>query len=153
MDQESLVPSGSDGQSLIERLIQDNFDVTVAFWVKPNEESLWRLFIASPEVTEATFSVAYAKAYYALESLSLATITNLNISLLSDDVPIARSAIELRDRSSKNKPHDFPASPSGPFAHKEIYIYTKIEMPIRQSYMVHYVRQGNTISEGDYPET
>jgi hypothetical protein len=46
MDAELLVDDQiAQGKSLIEQLIKDNFNVSVAFWVKATDDGSWQLHI------------------------------------------------------------------------------------------------------------
>ena len=58
MDTEILVDDRiEDGQRLVSQLVRDGFAVVAAFWIKPSEEELWQLYIASPSVNGARFTV------------------------------------------------------------------------------------------------
>jgi hypothetical protein len=145
MDTELLVDSQiADGQSLIERLILDNFDVSVAFWVKASEDGSWQLYIASPNVVLGKSGEAYQKVYYSLDAISVSTISTLDINLLDDESPIAVAAIELRDRLPAKIPTRYRGKRLGTLSVNEVYIYQELEIPVRQSFLVKYVRQEQT---------
>jgi len=152
MDTELLVEDQiSEGQLLLDRLINDGFDVSVAFWVKTSEDGLWQLFIASPVVDVEKPSAAYQKVYTSLEAIPTSSISpadiNLspsNINLLNDKDEIALAAIELRDRLPARIPTRYHGRHIGGLPVKEAYIYQKIEIPLRQSFLITYVRQGET---------
>jgi hypothetical protein len=49
MDQISLVTEQiEDGRKLVQRLIQEGIRVSAAWWLKPNPDASWRLYIALP---------------------------------------------------------------------------------------------------------
>jgi hypothetical protein len=144
MDTELLVDGQiADGQLLVEQLVKDNFEVSAAFWVKLNDDSLWQLYIASPEVDEHKSTNAYRKVYSSLSNLSLASISNLDINVISDNNPTARAVIELRDRLPARIPTRHRGRRLGSLPVKEVYIYQKMEQPLRQSFLVTYVKQGD----------
>ena len=67
MDYELLVDEQiEDGKSLIAGLVENGFDVTVAFWVKTSEEGLWFLYIGSASVRNSSLADAYRVVYGAL---------------------------------------------------------------------------------------
>ena|SRR5208337_825455 len=67
MDTELLVECQfDDGQRLVDQLIRDDFEISVAFWLKTSEEGLWHLYIASPFVDEERLGVAYRMVYASL---------------------------------------------------------------------------------------
>jgi hypothetical protein len=145
MDTELLVDDRiTEGQMLVEQLIKDNFDVGVAFWVKTTDDGAWQLYLASSEVGESKPSEAYRRLYYSLNSLSLMSISNLDVRLVNDSSPIAQAAIEFRDRLPTKGPSRYYGKNLGPLSVKEVYIYPKIEIPVRQSFLVSYIREGST---------
>jgi hypothetical protein len=143
MDTEVLVDDQiDDGQLLVEQLIKDNFNVSVAFWVKTNEDAAWQLYLAFPEGASDKSTEAYRKVYYSLDSISPVSISNSDISIINDNNPIAQAAIEQRDRLPARIPSKYFGKRLGPLAIKEAYIYPKLEPPVRQSFTVSYVRHG-----------
>jgi hypothetical protein len=144
MDTEVLVNDQiADGLRLLEQLIKDNFNVSVAFWVKTSEDGVWQFFLASPEGGSDKITEAYRKVYYSLDFISPSSISNSDISIINDANAIARAAIEQRDRLPARIPTKYLGKRLGPLAIKEAYIYQKIESPLRQSFTVSYVRHGD----------
>jgi hypothetical protein len=145
MDTELLVDNQiADGQALIEQLIKDSFRVSVAFWVKATVEGSWQLYIASPDVDSTKPNEAYQKVYYSLDSISDSTITTSDINLLSSESPAARAAIVQRDRARAKMGVKYHGKRLGSLVVKEAYVYPDLEIPLRQSFLVTYVRQGQT---------
>jgi hypothetical protein len=145
MDTELLVENQiDDGQLLIEQLIKDGFDVSVALWVKTSEEGLWYLIIASPEVAEQSLSDAYQTLYSSLDKLSASSISYSDVKLMTDSNAVSRAAIELRDRLPARIPTRIRDRRLGTLTAREGYIYQKIMVPLRQSFLVSYVRQGDS---------
>jgi hypothetical protein len=145
MDTELLVDDQiDDGQWLIEQLVKDEFEVSAAFWLKRSEDALWRLFIASPLADTENRGRAYDKIYKALDGISNSSVTPLDINLIDDKNPIAQSAIELRDRRSAKTPTKYHGRRLGTLSIQEAYIYPRSEVPLRQSFLMTYVRQGET---------
>jgi hypothetical protein len=145
MDTELLVDNQiADGQSLIEQLIKDNFRVSAAFWVKSTEEGSWQLYIASPDVDSTKPNEAYQKVYYSLDSISDSTISTVDINLLNSENPAAKAAVVQRNRARAKKGLKYYGKRLGNLAVKDAYIYPELEIPLRQSFLVTYVRQGQT---------
>jgi hypothetical protein len=145
VDTELLVEDQTDeGQSLLDRLAQDSFEVSVAFWAKTTEDSLWQLYIASPSVDAEKPGDAYQKVYHALAEITSANISPSDVNLLNDNNPIARAAIELRDRVPAKTPTRYHGKRLGGLPISEACIYQKLEVPLRQSFLITYVRQGDT---------
>ena len=97
MDTELLVESQIDGgQRLVDQLMRDDFEISVAFWVKTSEEGLWHLDIASPSVDKGKLGEAYRKVYASLGKIPNSWVSPSDIKLVNDMNPIAREAVEVR---------------------------------------------------------
>lgn len=145
MDTELLVESQiEDGKLFVEQLIQDGFNVSVALWVKPSDEGLWYLIIASPLAEEQNRSDAYQVLYSSLDKLSASSISYSDIKLMTDSNAVARAAMQLRDRLPAGIPTRVRDRRLGTLMVKEGYIYQKITVPLRQSFLVTYERQGDS---------
>ena len=69
MDTQTLVEDQIQaGQRFITLLVQNNFEVKVACWVKTSDEDDWFLYVASEEVDKKGLAEAYREAYKVLES-------------------------------------------------------------------------------------
>ena len=145
MDTELLVEDLiDDGELLIERLVDHEFEVSAAFWVKRSEDALWRLFIASPLPDSEKLGEPYHKIYTALDEISSSSVAPSDINLIDEKNPIAQSAIELRDRLHAKTPARIHDKNLGTLYVKEAYIYPRVEVPFRQSFLITYVRKGDT---------
>ena len=126
MDQNLLVEGGiEDGQRLIRQLIRAQFEVEVAFWVKRDEDDLWRLHIASSSVDPKKVGDALHIVYTALDKIPICSITPLEITLLTDQDPIARDALALRDRFPTKEPMCYRLKRLGSLFAEELCIYPR----------------------------
>jgi hypothetical protein len=124
MDTELLVESQIDeGQGLVDQLIRDNFDISVAFWVKTSEEGMWHFYIASPSVDEGLLGEAYRKVYASLGKIPNSWVSPSDIKLVNDMNPIARDAVEVRSRFPARIPARFRGRRLGGLSITEAYIY------------------------------
>src|SRR5260370_42349130 len=99
MDTDLLVENKiDDGQRLLNELVRNQFQVSVAFWAKRSEEGLWHLWIASSAVAPNYSGDALAKVYAAMTAIPDCQVTPVDISVLNDMSPIAQDAIDARDR-------------------------------------------------------
>jgi hypothetical protein len=97
MAAELLVDSRiEDGDRIVDQLIRDNFEVTVAFWVKSAEYAPWRLYIASPRVEAERSGQAYPALYASLSTIPNSSVQLSEIRLVNDADPIAQDVIDLR---------------------------------------------------------
>ncbi len=142
MDTELLVEEHIDeGQALIERLALEDFDVSVAFWAKATDEGLWQLFIASSSLSTTNPSAAYHKAYLALDTIGADSFSRSDLNILAPESAVAQAAMELRARTAPKLPIRFHGKRLGNLSVNEVYIYPKVVVPLRQVFLVTYVRQ------------
>ena len=126
MDYELLVDERiEDGKSLIAGLVEDGFDVTVAFWARTSEEGLWFLYVGSASVRTMSLADAYRVVYGAVRRIPGARIPLSSIKLVDPDDPITRSAIEVRDRFPARLPTRYNGKRFGNMAIEEAYIYPR----------------------------
>jgi len=126
MDTELLVENQiDDGQRLVDQLIRDGFDISVAFWVKTSEEGLSRLYIASPSVDEGKLGEAYRKVYASLGNIPSSWVSPSDIKLVNDMNPIAREAVEVRDRYPLRTPTRYHGKRLGGLSTTEAYSYPR----------------------------
>jgi hypothetical protein len=145
VDTELLVENELDeGQLLIDQLIRDGFDVSVAFWAKTSDDGSWRLFIGSPVVETGGATTAYHRVYSSLGAIHASSIEPSTITLLNEKDPTTQTAIKLRDRLPSKIPTRYHGRRLDGLSVAEAYIYPKTEIPLRQSFIVSYVRQGET---------
>jgi len=143
MDPELLVESElNDGRKLIDHLVYDDFEVTVAFWARNAEEEQWQLYIASPCVDEKRLGLAYKKVFDSLNKLFDPWVTPLDIKLINDTNPIALDAIPLRLKSSST-PTRMQVKQLGTLSNLEIYIYPE-DKSLRLFVTVSYLKQGES---------
>jgi len=112
-----------DGRRLVEQLVRDDFDVAVAFWCKTSEESLWHLYIASPLVDPKRPGDAYRPVYASLNKLAGSCIQISDLKLANEANPIARAAIEVRDRYPAPLATRYEGKRLGNLSIEEAYIY------------------------------
>ena len=81
-----------------------------------------------------------------LDKSAALSISYSDIKLMADSNAVARAAMELRDRLPARIPTRIRDRRLGTLMVKEGYIYQKITVPLRQSFLVTYVRQGTVIN-------
>lgn len=126
MDYELLVEDQiEDGRELISGLVENGFDISVAFWVRTSEEGLWFLYLGTSSIRRMSLADAYRAAYSALRRIPTSNISISNIKIVEDTNPIARAAIEIRDRYPARLPNRYNGKRLGGMAIEEAYIYPR----------------------------
>ncbi len=99
MDTSALVENQiDDGLKLVNRLVADHFDVSVACWVRTSEEGDWFLYIASKTVDENGLAAAYRDVYRVIQSMPDIWIPKSQVKLIGRENPIAKNALEMQRR-------------------------------------------------------
>jgi hypothetical protein len=145
MAQELLVDDQIyDGQKIIDQFLADGLDVAVAFWAESNE-GLWRLYIASPRFDDKKPGEAARTVYESVSKVPDLTIEPaLDIRLINDRNPIAQDAVKIAGRQGKEEGIRYRGTRLGDLAIEDAYIYPRPAVPLRQSFTISYVRQGNS---------
>ena len=130
-----------DGRMLLEHLTTAGFQIAVAFWVKPREDGVWRLYIAPAGFSHGDRSGAHAKVYDILDQIRDTTISPLDITLLDPASAEAEAVAAIRVRTSTRPPRTYHVKKLGDLSATEAYIYPPIATPLRQEFIVTYVKR------------
>lgn len=99
MGQELLVIEQIDAGADFIRDFSDYRSVAVACWINPTESNNLFLYIASDEIDDSNFDVAYGEVLRRLSGTNRSPwLDPFQIKLVNSGDPIARDAIEIRDR-------------------------------------------------------
>jgi hypothetical protein len=148
MDTQTLVDDKIHaGQRFITLLVQRNYEVIVACWVKTSDEDDWFLYIASGEVDRKGLAEAYREAYRVLKELDTPWITASQLKLVRSDNPIVADVQETQHLQAAAFPTVSNRPQLGDISTQEVYIYSDIDpekVLLRQEVSVTYFRQENT---------
>jgi hypothetical protein len=123
MAQDVLVIEQIDAGADFIRDFNDYFSVSVACWVNPAESDNLFLYIASDEIDDGNFDVAYGEVLRRLSSKRSQWLDPFQIKLISSSDPIARAAMEIRDRYPAKIPTRYNGSSLGGISIDSAYIY------------------------------
>lgn len=112
-----------EGQRIIDQLVRDGFEVTVAFWLKAGEYDPWHLYIASPRVDAERPGESYPALYASLSKVPDTPVQVSQVRLVNDAQPIARAAVALRDRYPNRGPTGHRGIRLGGLPVEEVDIY------------------------------
>lgn len=126
MDSETLVDQSIDeGQRLLNELARQDFDVRIAFWVKPVGVDRWLLYIVSPVVDEVGTLTGYQRVLRALRVVEPTRLSGSKITLIGEKDPIAKDILDLRKRHPSPLANHFYDTLLGNLACEEVYVYSK----------------------------
>ena len=123
MGQELLVIEQIDAGADFVRDFNDYLPVAVACWVNPAESDNLFLYVASDEIDDSNFDVAYGEVRRILSGKKSPWLDRFQIKLVSSADPIARDAIEIRDRYPARTPTRYNGSSIGGTSIDSAYIY------------------------------
>lgn len=105
MDTNVLVGElADDGRKLLERLAQEGFDVTAAFWVRSDEDGAWRFYIASPAADGWGVTEAYRRVHAAVRGmLPPFWVDPLEIKLIGAEHPVTKDVLAIHERAAGNQ--------------------------------------------------
>ncbi len=133
-----------DGQRIIDELLSDGIDVTIAFWARPDGGS-WHLYIASPGFNKRKPLEASRAFYDSVSKVKDLTILPwVDIRMIDDQDVIARDAIKIAERKGAKGPSRYRGARLGDLGLSRAYIYTRPQVPARQAFIVTYKRKEQT---------
>ncbi|MCI0640395.1 MAG: hypothetical protein L0Y72_29830 [Gemmataceae bacterium] len=124
MDQAALVTDQiKDGESLLEQLVRDGFDVGIAFWLKSSEDEHWFLYIASDVVDQKGVQRAYREIHKSITALSPSSVDPFEIKLVGLNDPIVSDIRKLRNPNTPRIPMRIRGIRLGGERIDEVYVY------------------------------
>lgn len=126
MGEELLVNEQIDAGTDFVRDFNDYVPVSVACWVIPAESEDLFLYIASDDIDDNNFDVAYGEVLRKLSGKKSQWLDPFQIKLVSSSDPIARDAIQIRDRYPAPVPTRYGGSSIGGTSIDGAYIYPPV---------------------------
>lgn len=126
MGEELLVNEQIDAGADFVRDFNDYVHVSVACWVIPADSDNLFLYIASDDINDNNFDVAYGEVAQRLSGKKSQWLDPFQIKLVNSSDPIARDAIQVRDRYPAPAPTRYGGSSIGGTSIDGAYIYPPI---------------------------
>jgi hypothetical protein len=98
MDQESLVNEQIAAGEEFVRDFSEYVSVHAAFWINPADSEDWFLYVASAEINDGNFDVAYGEILRRVGTNRNQWLDAFQVKLLNSADPLAAEVIEIRDR-------------------------------------------------------
>lgn len=130
MDRTTLVSEQrADAQRLIEKLVDDGFDVTAAAWIKPSDVGKWSLYIASRVVDDQGEFAAHLAVQMTIRSMSKLAIGPLGLRLVSASHPFVADVKNLYQRFPELGQTEYGSLVLGKMSIEDAYIYPPVVPP------------------------
>lgn len=97
--------------------------VKVAFWLKASDEEHRYLYIASAQIKDTNFDVAYGEVVRLANQLQSPSLDLFRVKLISADDPLARAALDIHQRFPGPLATRFGGKSFGGMSVDEVYIY------------------------------
>jgi hypothetical protein len=137
MDQSSLVDRRiADGQKLVMQLLQDDFDVGAAFWLKTPDEPFSHLFIASRVVDRVGPGEAYRELQQSHQRVGVTCISLAEIKLIGLQNPVAGAVRRVQKEGGTSLPLHFRGGQLGSLDVEEAYLYPVFSRPKRDLHVL-----------------
>lgn len=130
-----------DGQKIIDQLLADGIDITVAFWVRPDGGS-WNLYIASPGFNKRKPLEASRAFYNSVSKVKDLTILPwVDTQMIDDQDALARDAIKIAERKGTKGPIRYRGTRLGDLGLSRAYIYPRTQVPASQAFIITYKKK------------
>jgi hypothetical protein len=97
--------------------------VQSAFWLKGSEEGHWWLYVASEQITDENFDVAYEEVIDVLDRLQECSFDVMRVKVIGANDRLAKAALELRRRYPGARPVRIFGEIFGGISVEEVYLY------------------------------
>jgi hypothetical protein len=123
MDQGPLVSEQIEAGATFLREFQKNFPVQVAFWLKDSESGERYLYVASEQITDENFDVAYGEVARIWKEIQEPWFDPFKVKVIGDQDPLAKAALEALQRRGGRGPVRLYGQVFGGIAVDEVYVY------------------------------
>jgi hypothetical protein len=123
MDQGPLVSDQIEAGARFLGEFQKYVPVTVAFWLKESDEGEWYLYVASDQITDDNFDVAYGEVGRIAGQLRDPLFDPFQVKVLGADDPLAKAALDIKGRHPGPVATRFHGRVFGGLPVEEVYIY------------------------------
>lgn len=123
MDQGPLVIDQFDSGAKFLREFQKYVPVKAAFWLKESTEDEWILYVASDQITDDNFDVAYGEVLRIAGQMHDPLFNPFHVQLIGGNDPLAKAALEINRRYPGPVATRFHGKVFGGLPVEEVYIY------------------------------
>jgi hypothetical protein len=131
MDQGALVMPQLDAGARLVNEFDKYAPVRAAFWLKPRDEGEWYLYLASDQIDDSNFDVAYGEVLRLTGKTPTPWLDPLQVKVISADAPLAKAVLAILARYPGKVPTRYQGRELGGVPVEEVYIYpTPAPLPV-----------------------
>jgi hypothetical protein len=123
MGQIPLVSEQIDAGTRFLDEFQKYLPIQIAFWLKEAEDGDWNLYIASDQITEDNFDVAYGEVARIAGQVRDPWFDLFQVKLVGTYDPLAQAALNIQQRFPVRMPVRLHGKTFGGLTVDEVYIY------------------------------
>jgi hypothetical protein len=123
MDQGSLVMEEIDAGAKLVREFNNYNVVKVAFWLKASDDEYRYLYIASDQIDDSNFDLAYGEVLRLTSQMHSLYLNPFRVKVIGTDDPLARAAVDIQKRYPGRFATRFGGTMFGGIFVDEVYIY------------------------------
>jgi hypothetical protein len=123
MDQVPLVSEQIDAGTKFLGEFQKYLPIQAAFWLKETEEGDWSLYVASEQITDDNFDVAYGEVLRIAGQLRDPWFDPFQVKVIGANDPLAQAALDIQRRFPGRMPTRFHRRIFGGVSVDEVYVY------------------------------
>jgi hypothetical protein len=123
MDKDPLVIDQIDAGARFLGELQNHITIQSAFWLEELEEGEWSLYVASDQITDDNFDVAYGEVLRIAGKLRDPLFDPFKVKLIGADDPLAKAALDINRRFPGPVGTRFHGRVFGGLPVEEVYIY------------------------------
>ncbi|MFL5243849.1 MAG: hypothetical protein ACJ8FY_17240 [Gemmataceae bacterium] len=124
MDQGALVTEQIDAGARFLSEFQKHFPVQSAFWLKESDEGERNLYVASDQINDDNFDVAYGEVMRIAGQLQDPWFDPFQVKVIGQDDPLAKAALDIQQRYPGRNPIRLNGKSFGGASVDDVYLYT-----------------------------
>jgi hypothetical protein len=123
MDQGPLVIDQIDAGARFLGEFRNRVPIQSAFWIKQLEDGEWGLYVASDQITDDNFDIAYGEVLRIAGKLRDPLFDPFQVKLIGADDPLAKAALDINRRFPGPVATRFHGRVFGGLPVEEVYVY------------------------------
>ena len=123
MDQGPLVIEEIDAGAELAREFDKYEHVKAAFWIKATDDTNRYLYIASDQINDTNFTLAYREVLRLAGRLRSPYLDPFRVKVINAEAPLAKAAVEIHDRFPGSTAIRFGGKSFGGISAEDVYIY------------------------------
>jgi hypothetical protein len=129
MDKKPLVNEQIDAGEWLIREFTKRIPVQAAFWLREQDTDEWYLYLASDQINDRNFDVAYGEVLRIIQPGQNLWIDPFQVKVVGADALVAKAALRVMKRYPARIPTRYHGRQFGDLSVDEVYIYP-VPLPV-----------------------